>query len=132
MSEIITNKLTGKTAADDITITNGSVTQKLQAALSHTNLFYDQQNTDVEMSLNVSSVSDDSTGNFTLNNTNNHETAKLFISHMGCEEWYDNGGQGQSIINNAATSSSCQYRHWENNTARDTQYLTVTQMGDLA
>jgi len=132
MSEIITNKLTGKTAAGNVTITNGSVTQKLQDGVCHTILMYDQQNTDVEVSLNVSSVSDVSTGNFTVTNTNAHSTAKLFVSLLSAEEWFDNGGTGASIINSSATTTTCPYRHTENNTARDTQFLSVTQMGDLA
>ena len=73
MSEIITNKLTGKTAAGDVTITSegGSATMQLQQGVAKQWHQYDQNNTTVDGSLNVSSATDIATGRYTPNHTNN-------------------------------------------------------------
>jgi len=109
MSEIITNKLTGKTAAGDVTITKDSVTYSL------------------------SSVTDESTGNFYLNISTATATLKEYISHFSAEDWYSNGGTANSVRHSTTTSTTkLYYRHFENGSARDTQYNHVTVMGDLA
>jgi hypothetical protein len=74
MSEIITDKLTGKTSAGDVTITSegGSATMQLQQGLAKAWLYAQQRTATVEVknSLNVSSWSDDATGKSTTNFTN--------------------------------------------------------------
>ena len=73
MSEIITDKLTGKTAADNVTITDGSATMQLQQGLAKAYAHYDQLTTSltVRNTLNCSSLSDDGTAAVTTNYTAN-------------------------------------------------------------
>ena len=132
MSEIITNKLTGKTAAGNVTITNGSATQKLQDGVVSTYSLYDQQNTAVDISLNISSVTDVSTGKYTLNFTNNYDTTKEYVVMASAQSWYDNGGTDNSVLQNGGTTSTLQIYHFENGTVRDTQYNSNSLIGDLA
>ena len=78
MSEIITNKLTGKTSADEVTITQGSVEQKLKEGLIIYKAFFNQSsstqfiasNTLGNFNLNVSSGTDVATGKVKLTLTN--------------------------------------------------------------
>jgi len=125
--------LRGNTSAGDITITKNSVTYSLQDVLPHTYTLYDHQNTAIDLSLNVSSVTDESTGNFYLNIATATATLKEYISHFSAEDWYSNGGTSNSVRHSTTTSTTkLYYRHFENGSARDTQYNHVTVMGDLA
>lgn len=134
MSEIITNKLTGKTAAGNVTVTNGTTTQKLQDGVVCTHSLYDHQNTAVDISLNVSSVEDVSTGNYRPSFTSNFSASKEYVVSHDSQDWYDNGGTSDSILYSDSTSTTAKIylRHYENNTARDTQYLALMMVGDLA
>ena len=69
MSEIITNKLTGKTAAGNVTITSegGSATMQLQQGVAKAWVNVDATGTPAARdSLNFSSILDNSAGDFTL------------------------------------------------------------------
>jgi hypothetical protein len=94
MSEIITDKLTGKTSAGDVTITSGSVTYKMQDGLAKCFLNFDQSDNGVDGSLNVSSVTDngvsDITNNFTNSFNNDHYSTCGFSG-------FDSGGQNTWI-----------------------------------
>jgi hypothetical protein len=78
MSEIITDKLTGKTSADEVTITQGSVEQKLKEGLIVYKAFFNQNsstqfvasNTLGNFNLNISSGTDVATGEVKLSLTN--------------------------------------------------------------
>jgi hypothetical protein len=98
MSEIKVDTLTGKTTAGDITITNGTTTQKLQDGVVSTYSLYDQQNTAIDISLNISSVTDVSTGNYALNFSNNYATTKEYVVMASAQSWFDNGGSDNSIL----------------------------------
>ena len=132
MSEILVNKLTGTNTAGNITITNGTTTQKLQDGVVSTYSLYDQQNTAIDISLNISSVTDVSTGRYTLNFSNNYATTKEYIVTASSQTWYDNGGSDNSILYNAGTTSTIQIYHFENGTVRDTQFNSNSLIGDLA
>lgn len=69
MSEIIVDSLTGKTTANDITVTVGATaTQSLEQGLAKIWCTWDMTETNViKDSLTVSSLTDDSTGINTLN-----------------------------------------------------------------
>ena len=94
MSEIITDKLTGKTSAGDVTITSegGSATMQLQQGIAKVWAYHEDQS--VTDSLNVSSGTDTSAGVFDLTFTNafstddwsgqyTHEDAQNYISASG-------------------------------------------------
>tara|TARA_R100000329_G_C7563713_1_gene199416 strand:- start:57 stop:503 length:447 start_codon:yes stop_codon:yes gene_type:complete len=74
MSEIITNKLTGKTAAGNVTITSegGSATMQLQQGVVKAWVNFNGRDTlAVQDSLNYSSVTDNQAGDYTSAYTNN-------------------------------------------------------------
>ena len=72
MSEIKVDTLTGKTTANDITVTVGaSATAKLEQGLAKGWMKYDQyvSGTAIDDSFNVASSTDNSAGNFYQNHT---------------------------------------------------------------
>ena len=74
MSEIITDKLTGKTSAGDVTITSegGSATMQLQQGLVKTWINMSGSGTISSRDThNVASIVDDGTGNYDINFSNN-------------------------------------------------------------
>lgn len=71
MSEIITNKLTGKTSAGDVTITSGASTMKLQKGICTGWTNYDAYGSSQKGSFNQSSLTDNGNGDFTMTFTNN-------------------------------------------------------------
>ena len=82
MSEIKVDTLTGKTSAGDITVTDASVTFKMQSALNKMWIAYDGINNSIFASLNVGSVTDNGTGNYTYNFSNNFNAAEEYSSAM--------------------------------------------------
>lgn len=92
MSELKVDTLTGKTTANDITVTVGATaTAKLQQGLVKAHLLFDQrgshlsENTAGSSSLNISSSSDESTGNYSLvfiNNMSNDEYTPVCSAHF--------------------------------------------------
>jgi len=75
MSEILVDKLTGKTTANDITVTVGaSVTQSLEQGLAKQWVQYAGATNQIKGSFNTASVTDNGTGNFTVNFSNNFST----------------------------------------------------------
>tara|TARA_R100000231_G_scaffold97092_2_gene72607 strand:- start:2287 stop:2703 length:417 start_codon:yes stop_codon:yes gene_type:complete len=138
MSEIITNKLTGKTAAGDVTVTNGTATQKLQDGVIHTSAGVNQnssswfgttQNTVATGSLNVSSMTDHSTGNYGLNLTNtaaNLNTQKFagMIGHTN---------NSITIDDNSMTTSRFDFETNDSDSNQTTDHYSTTMVsGDLA
>jgi hypothetical protein len=73
MSEIKVDSLTGKTSAGDITVTSegGAATMQLQQGLAKAYLTYDQTVPEIDGSFNVSSVTDNSVGNWNVNYASN-------------------------------------------------------------
>ena len=65
-SELKVDKFTGVTTAGSILVTSGSTTTNLQQGLAKTVINYDQIADSIRSSLNVSSVSDNGTGDFTI------------------------------------------------------------------
>ena len=132
MSEIKVDNLTGKTSAGNITITNGTITQKLQDGVVSTYSLYDQQNTAVDMSINVSSVTDSATGRYGLNLSNNYTTAQQYIIGHSAQSWFSNAGADTSPLYGISTASVLEFIHVEGGTVRDTQYNADSVIGDLA
>ena len=86
MSEIITNKLTGKTTAGDVDITSegGSATMQLQQGLAK--VWHNIKGTGTVAtndSFNVSSVNDMATGGYKSNFTNSMSNTDYAASGMG-------------------------------------------------
>ena len=136
MSEIITNKLTGKTAAGNVTITSegGSATMQLQQGVAKAWVNFNASSTIVSRdSLNSSSLTDHSTGRHSNNYTNN--MANVNYNHASC------GGNSHSNLiavmqhvgTNAPTTSSARYHvTYVNSNNYDAQFVGVNIFGDLA
>lgn len=139
MSEIITNKLTGKTSAGDVTVTIGSVTQSLQDGIIHTSACVNQnpdtyfstitQNTLGSGSVNVSSMTDHSQGAYGISVTNT--LAALALQKFAGMVAHTNNTI--TIDDNAMTTSRIDYEvnDADSNGASD-HYSTSMVSGDLA
>ena len=124
--------LRGNTADDDVKIKQNSLTFTLQEGVFNTKMLYDHQNTEIDLSLNTSSATDSSTGNFNLNLTTNFATQFENFTSYSAEDWYSNGGTANSVRNSASTTGLQVFRHFENGSARDTQSNFCLVMGELA
>ena len=93
MSEIITNKLTGKTAAGDVTITSegGAATMTLQDGVAKIVAIVDSNTatTETNNSTNVSSVTDNGTAYYKLSWTNNMDSLPYAFAE-GSNSFRDN------------------------------------------
>ena len=87
MSEIITNKLTGKTAAGNVTITDGSVTMKLQAGVAKVHYKINQSTPAINDSFGLSSFTDNSVGQFAINFTNAFDSTHYNITATS-DNWH--------------------------------------------
>ena len=91
MSEIKVDTLTGKTTANDITVTVGATaTAKLEQGLGKSWNHYNQSSeTAVKDSFNVSSVTDDSTAQWITNFSNNMSNAFYTVTATSEKEVVD-------------------------------------------
>ena len=126
MSEIKVDTLTGKTTANDITVTVGATaTAKLEQGLAKAWAKYSQSGTPtVNDSFNIASVTDNSAGNFTSS----------FSNAMGSADYAFPAISGEKNMQQAGTdaTSSCTLlsSNASNSASDGTNYLTVH--GDLA
>ena len=90
MSEMIVNKLTGKTSAGDIDVVSegGNVTMQLQQGLAKAWASIDQDSTGhpIYDSFNVTSTTDNSTGETTVTYTNNMNNDNYSLSGVAQAE----------------------------------------------
>lgn len=139
MSEIITNKLTGKTAAGNVTITDGSATMQLQAGVAKHFIVYNNTQT-ISDSLNNTSITDLGTGNHKFAFTNNFSASESYTSggHLG---WttdqlgtyaYVMQPVNQSDVLTGTLEVSCTYVGASAAGKNDFYYSTSTSHGDLA
>ena len=137
MSEIITNKLTGKTAAGDVTITSegGSATMQLQQGVAKAWVNFDGTGTIASRdSHNLSSLTDSGTGLYLINYSND----------MGNDDYTVSGGarspgSASGVINapsdaasDLATGSIEVYAVDMGGTPADRNHIYVIIHGDLA
>ena len=139
MSEIITNKLTGKTAAGNVTVTNGTATQKLQEGVIHTSAGVNQSsaswfgtaanNNVATGSLNVSSMTDHSQGAYGLNLTNT--AANLYTQKFAGMIGHTNNSI--TIDDNDITTSRFDFETNDSDSNQTTDHYSTTMVsGDLA
>ena len=127
MSEIITNKLTGKTAAGNVTITSegGSATMQLQQGLCKMWARLDGTGTiGLDDSFNVGSTTDVATGNYRFTFTSNMNNANFNVSHAS--------GNQMQIHSAEATSSVTILCRDQNNSDEDVDPAFSNIHGDLA
>lgn len=134
MSEIITNKLTGKTAAGDVTITDGSTTFKLQDGVAK---LYGHLDTDavLDASHNVSSATDEGTGTFSLAPTNNFSSAEYMVSGSVVGATMSSYACFITSNGSAKTASKVLYRtvnYYDSYATTDMHKMQIVAHGDLA
>ena len=135
MSEIITDKLTGKTSAGDVTITSegGAVTFQLQQGLTKAWVKLNQTDGTATDSFNVASVSDDGTalGSYTF--TNNMNNDSFCVSNMGGKNDYiqSNTGRGDATPDSTSGVSTLINTNY-NGANNDTKQMNSVVHGDLA
>ena len=134
MSEIITNKLTGKTAAGNVTITSegGSATMQLQQGVAKSWASINGTSTpSVRDSFNVASLTDGGTGKMEPNTTNAFSSTDSMVVSGGAA----NGtGSGSQYLPSTWVSSTSKY--WVGavwgTTSYDVSYMMGQVTGDLA
>jgi hypothetical protein len=135
MSTIIADNLTGKTAAGNVTVTSegGAATMQLQQGLAKAWVLWNQSSPTVYDSLNVSSMTDSSTGFFDMNITNAMGSTN-YVCHFNAKVTADHAGQSLDVRNDATDTNASRMEvfYTENNVARDTTRLNLTFLGDLA
>ena len=126
MSTILVDTLTGKTAAGNVTVTDGSVTMKLQDGLAVVGIYYDLTNNINRQSWNVSSVTDHGTGNQQIFYTNN-VTGNAISVYMA-----SNGYHGNGEIFGSGSNSHYQRIRDSSATLQDSTQTHSSVHGDLA
>jgi len=133
MSEIKVDTLTGKTSAGDITVTDASVTFKMQSALNKMWVSYDGINNSVFDSLNIASVTDVATGQYRYNFSNNFNAQEEYSSAMSVV-LQSSPYMGSYTDNDDQLTSSIQIRPSRNTSGAniDVTNTTMNCCGDLA
>ena len=138
MSEIITNKLTGKTAAGNVTITSegGSATMQLQQGLAKCWINFQGSSTiTTRDSLNVSSMTDDNTGLYTISFTDSFSNNDYAGSGHSRTPGVVSGGATQvpsTTDSDAATGTLQFYTVGVSGSAADFSHVSLLLHGDLA
>jgi len=131
MSEIITDKLTGKTSAGDVTITSegGAATMQLQQGLAKAWINFNGTGTIASRdSFSVSSISDNGSGDTTLTFSNAFNNADYVLN-------YTNGyGASTLFTGTAPTTTAARIQSYATTTGsnQDRTYNLAALHGDLA
>jgi hypothetical protein len=137
MSEMIVNKLTGKTSAGDIDVVSegGAATMQLQQGLckAWVNLDGTPGTVLVRDSFNTASITDSGTGNYLLN----FSSIMRNDDYAGHNYHSSTTGSGMNVFNNAwgggHSESTTQFGHSSyNGTFVDSDFVFLTVHGDLA
>ena len=134
MSEVITDKLTGRATAGDVTITDGSVTMKLQDGVIKSWCLWEQDSTQaVTDSLNVSSIADNGTGYTTQTFTNNFNNANICPTYNGVHDAGTYVAWGVTAHDTPPTTSTIRAEYLNNAGATtDVEFAASHIVGDLA
>jgi hypothetical protein len=131
MSTIIADNLTGKTAAGNVTVTSegGAATFQLQQGLAKAwTVFTGTGTAAIDDSLNTSSLTDNGTGDYTLDWSNSFASTRYA---GGGITGNSNGNFG--ISGTLMSASDIRARTYTtNNAAFDTDIAACNLMGDLA
>ena len=123
----------GVTSAGDITITDGATTFKMQSALNKMWIAYDGINNSIFASLNVGSVTDNGTGNYTYNFSNNFNAAEEYSSAMSVV-LQSSPSMGSYTTHGDATTTGIKVHPARNTSGSniDVNNTTMNCCGDLA
>ena len=132
MSEIKVDTLTGKTTANDITVTDGATaTMSLEQGLAKSTIVYDQSAPSITGSLNITSLTDTSAGRAFPQFTNNKSAADY--SAVSSAGMASSGASGRCGETNPYSTS--QYEFFTFNTSGTNADYTgnsAATFGDLA
>lgn len=141
MSEILVDKISGKTSANAITVTgeNGSTQTSLQQGLAKAwvvyvaaNLTSDTDLTGVTDSFNMTSVVDNGTGDHTFTVTNGFSTVN-YATVTGRQQIFDGFGAHADIkYNTTPTSTAVNMEYREHYGVGDIPRGSISWLGDLA
>ena len=130
MSEIKVDTLTGKTSANDITVTVGSTaTQSLEQGLAKAWVRIDGTGTAaIDDSLNCGSLTDNGTGNYSVARVNNMSSADTYYVIEG---QYINSANTNGTDWSGTTTATVQYKVFDSS-ATDRDPVGYLLVGDLA
>lgn len=140
MSEVITDKLTGRATANDITVTVGaSATMSLEQGLAKHYINFDASSGTPTSndSFNVSSITDTTTGQFAINMTNNYANANYSLTGYTNTSPLDtfsadmSYGIGTDLITDT-TSGVHEFLSYSSSTYRDAKHCDAQGFGDIA
>lgn len=135
MSEIITNKLTGRTTAKTVTVTVGA-TATMNLLIGIVKMYAQSNNITpaVADSLNTASLTDNATGSFTYNFTTNMSNATYGYGEGSGEESGDSGNASVRTISHSHRTTSTYRTSNRNagNTLTDAGAACVSTYGELA
>ena len=126
---------TGIGASNTVTSEGGAVTTSLQQGLAKAFCSTDGDTT-ISDSLNISSATDDASGDNSFVVTNNMGNATFCVSALAKSD--DNAGRRAAFMQFAANSTSMNthftriHCNYDNTTAREPEYICVVFHGDLA
>ena len=128
------DEMQGVTSAGDITITGeGTATMKLQQGLAKAWVLWNQASPQVYDSLNISSMTDSSTGFFDMNVTNAMGSTN-YVCHFNATVVNSHVGQALDVRNAASDTNASRIEvfYAENNSAQDSTRNNLSLLGDLA
>ena len=128
------DEMQGVTSAGDITITGeGTATMKLQSGLAKAWVLWNQASPQVYDSLNISSMTDSSTGFFDMNVTNAMGSTN-YVCHFNATVVNSHVGQALDVRNAASDTNASRIEvfYAENNSAQDSTRNNLSLLGDLA
>ena len=134
MSTVITDNLTGKTSAGDVTITDGSATFKLQDGVAKAWVNFNGSSSSpdpnsIRVSFNCGSYTDNGTGDYTISLTNSMSATNGYSATNGA----GSNRYGSFQTNgDMATSSVTMRTQYGDAAYADGTYISITLHGDLA
>ena len=130
MSEIKVDTLTGKTTANDITVTVGATaTMSLEQGLAKAWFHFNMSTATIQDSLNAASITDSAAGTFLMNVSNALSSSEYATLSAGGDNAINNN---TSDTNQPTSSSQYRHNHFENNVATDIANVSNSAVGDLA
>lgn len=140
MSEVITDKLTGRATANDITVTVGaSATMSLEQGLAKHYINFDASSGTPTSndSFNVSSITDTTTGQFAINMTNNYANVNYSLTGYSNASSADtfsadmSYGIGTDLITDT-TSGVHEFLSYASGAYKDAKHNDAQGFGDIA
>tara|TARA_A100001515_G_scaffold95556_1_gene76655 strand:- start:45 stop:455 length:411 start_codon:yes stop_codon:yes gene_type:complete len=127
--------ITGVATAGSIAITGegNSTTTNLQQGLAKSWVLWNQSSPEVYDSLNISSMTDSSTGFFDMNVTNAMSSTN-YVCHFNATVVNSHVGQALDVRNAASDTNASRIEvfYAENNSAQDSTRNNLSLLGDLA